>query len=211
MKTLAVVLLTALACSPATAALESLDNESLSEVWGQSGANIELELRLNQTITGSPAAPTSVTRLCTDPLDCRLGIKLNNRTPWLVFKGVSGGIYIPQMSLDGSDISYVQDDNVTTTWQGAIRLGFGGAANKIRFDNFGFESMAAENDISGTPGYRVLTEKDGANFTDGKYTAAASVYDTGREVGFLGLNINGNVAINGTIRMFSCPANHKRC
>lgn len=211
MKTLAVVLLTALACSPATAALESLDNESLSEVWGQSGANIELELRLNQTITGSPAAPTSVTRLCTDPLDCRLGIKFNNRTPWLVFKGVSGGIYIPQMSLDGSDISYVQDDNVTTSWQGAIRLGFGGSANKIRFDHFGFEAMAAENDISGTEGYRVLNEKDGANFTNGKYTAAASVYDTDREVGFLGLNINGNVAINGTIRMFSCPANHKRC
>lgn len=201
------LLLLALICSPVNAALETLDNEQLSEVWGQSGANIELELRLNQTITGSPAAPTSVTKLCTDPLDCRLGIKFNNRTPWLVFKGISGGIYIPQISLDGSDISFTGTAGVE--WLSAIKIGFGGAANKIRFDNFGFEAMSAESDIGGTEGYRVLTEKDGGTFTDGKYTTAG--FDFGREVGFLGLNINGNVAINGTIKMFSCPATHPRC
>lgn len=216
MRQLFVGVMASLLTLSASAALEPLDNQSLSAIDGQSGANIELDLRLNQTITGTPA---SATKLCSDPLDCRLGISFNNRTDgsgnklWLVLKGLSGGIYIPQLGLDGSDITY-KDTGGNNVWQAAVKFTLGGSTNKIQINNFGFESLAVETTISGTEGYRVLTEKDGtgaygATFTDGKYTNAG--FDNGKEVGFLGLNINGNLAINGSIKMFSCPATHPRC
>ena len=38
--------------------------------------------------------------------------------------------------------------------------------------------------------------------------------NTGREKGFLGINMNGNLAVGGTIKMFSCEGGsggHPRC
>lgn len=42
-------------------------------------------------------------------------------------------------------------------------------------------------------------------------TATPSAYDYGRETGFMGLMMNGNLAIQGKVMVFSCDGSHPRC
>ena len=48
-----------------------------------------------------------------------------------------------------------------------------------------------------------------SEYLDGKYIYAG--FDNGKEVGFTGLNINGNLALKATLKIFSCDSNHPRC
>lgn len=41
--------------------------------------------------------------------------------------------------------------------------------------------------------------------------APNSAYDHGKETGFMGLRMNGNLALQGTIKVFGCDGSHPRC
>lgn len=197
-------------------ALESLDDSQLTEMTGQAGADLAIKMSLNHT-----DAAVFDTTLCSDMRYCRLGLSLNNRyhdgsqdtidgngviTPsatgkkqWLVFKGIQGTINIQEMKIDGE----------TVTWgsviQPAVKLGFT-ATKPIEIRNLGFQSLSIETDT-------VAAEATG-NIPG--YLTPATLYggtgfDATREKGFVGLNINTNLAVAGTIKMFACGANHPRC
>ena len=174
--------------------------------------------------------------LCANFEYCRFALNLNNRNHdgsvtgsatgrklWLVFKQVQGTIKFQEIKLDAVDLTaYVGDVSSTTIQKAAIKLGFD-ASKPILIRNFGFQSLAIESDTcteadlncssgtTNTPGY--LAKNTGGSGTgaylNGKYTAAG--FDNGREVGFTGLSINTNLAVQGTLKIFSCDANHPRC
>lgn len=211
--------------SSASFAMDQLSDASLTEVTGQAGADLALKLTLNQD--GSGAFDQT---LCADLRYCRLGIALNNRyhdgtqdsidattgviTPsstgrkqWLVFKGIQGMINIKEMKLDGEDVTW------GSTTKAAIKLSFD-KTKPIEIRNLGFQSLAIETDTVANEGSNNI-----AGYLDNtKYTASTTTFDgnnpvTGqaRERGFLGLNMNTNLAITGSIKMFSCGNGHPRC
>lgn len=210
--------------------MQPMTDEELQLVDGQAGADLSLEMRLNQLPDYSFDAT-----LCANFEFCRFAMNLNNRNHdgtvtgsatgrklWLVFKQVQGTIKFQELKLDGSDLAPYIGDNSATVQKAAIQLGFD-ASKPVLIRNFGFQSLAIESDTcsvlntncsSGTtnePGYLATTSGgSGAGvYTNGKYTAAG--FDNGREVGFTGLSINANLALQGTLKIFSCDANHPRC
>jgi len=212
------------------AGLEPLDNQELTEVVGQGGADISLELRLNHGANAAFNCDTNALEYCRIALAINnryadgsyrdsLGVVRNSagvvipnvgRKQWLVFKGIQGTINVQQLKLDGADLSY---NGITKP---AIQLSFD-PLKPILLRNVGYQSLAIETDtvanegVGNLPGY--LAKGSGGTgstaFANGKYTAAG--FDNGREVGFTGLNINGNLSIAGTLKVFSCDAGHPRC
>jgi len=238
-------LLTALLCCTtwSHAALEALDNQAMTDVTGQGGADISLQLRLNHdTNAGFVCANNRLEY-------CRVGLSINNRyadgsyrdalgairtstgavktadggqvglKQWLVFKGIQGTINIQKIGLDGADLTYTSKA-LTPITKPVIQLSFD-PLKPIQFRNVGYQSLAIETDTvanegaGNRPGYLGKGSETGSGgtgtgaFVDGKYTTAG--FDFDREVGFTGLNINGNLAIAGTIKVFSCDADHPRC
>lgn len=212
------------------AEMQVMTEEDLQAVDGQAGADISLEMRLNQD-----ANYNFDTTLCANFEYCRWALNLNNsnddgtvtgsatgRKLWLVFKQVQGTIKFQEIKLDGTDLTPYLNDLGVTTQKAAIQLGYD-ATKPVLIRNFGYQSLAIESDTctetnlncsSGTvnvPGY--LAKASGGSgagaYANGKYTAAG--FDNGREVGFTGLSINTNLALQGTIKIFSCDANHPRC
>lgn len=210
--------------------MQPMTDEELQLVDGQAGADLSLEMRLNQLPDYSFDAT-----LCANFEFCRFAMNLNNRNHdgtvtgsatgrklWLVFKQVQGTIKFQELKLDGSDLAPYIGDNSATVQKAAIKLGFD-ASKPVLIRNFGYQSLAIESDTctesnlncsTGTvnvPGY--LAKNSGGSgtgaYTNGKYTAAG--FDNGREVGFTGLSINANLALQGTLKIFSCDANHPRC
>lgn len=205
-------------------ALENLNDNDLTEVTGQAGADLSIKMSLNHT-----AAAQFDTTLCADKRFCRLGLSLNNRyhdgtqdtvnattgaiTPsstgrkqWLVFKGIQGTINIPELKLDGSTVSW------GAVTQPTVIFGFT-STKPIEIRNLGFQALSIETDTcteantncstgsANTPGYLVPVASP-SNYTG---------FDAGREKGFMGLNINTNLSITGSIKMFACGSNHPRC
>lgn len=210
--------------------MQPMTDEELQLVDGQAGADLSLEMRLNQNPDYS-----FDTTLCAQFEYCRFAMNLNNRNHdgtvtgsatgrklWLVFKQVQGTVKFQELKLDGSDLTPYIGDNSATVQKAAIQLGFD-ASKPVLIRNFGYQSLAIESDTctesnlncsTGTvnvPGY--LAKNSGGSgagaYTNGKYTAAG--FDNGREVGFTGLSINANLALQGTLKIFSCDANHPRC
>ena len=213
----------------AKADLQSLDSEELQEVSGQGGADFSLVLRLNHTLTD--VYDTSL-NVCSSFEYCRLGVSLNNRNDdgsvtgsatgkklWLVFKGIQGTINIQLIKFDGTDIpAYLGKDNTTVTNKTALQLGFD-PSKPILIRNLGYQSLSLETDsvinegAGNIPGY--LAKGSGGSgigaFFNGKYTNnTTNKFDFDREVGFTGLNINGNISLSGTMKVFGCT-NHPRC
>lgn len=221
--------------STSHATLEQLDNQALTAVTGQGGADISLQLALNQNSSG-------VFNCDTNELEyCRLAVSINNRyadgsyrdstgqardkdgvsianvglKQWLVFKGVQGTINIQKIGIDGADLTYI-GKSLTEITKPTIQLSFE-ASKPILFRNVGYQSLSIETDTvaneggGNLPGY--LAKGAGGTgtgaYADGKYTTAG--FDNGRETGFTGLNINGNLSIAGTLKIFSCDAGHPRC
>ncbi|ENX55064.1 MULTISPECIES: DUF6160 family protein [Acinetobacter] len=181
--------------------------------------------------------PQFDTSLCRkDALEfCRLAIALNNRSvdvsgnplgtnagkkQWITFKGIQGTVNIPKLGIDGVDVSY---GSVT---KAALMFSFDPKV-PIQVRNLGFQSLAIENDAdanadatptptgsnTSTRGYLnkgQYTASDGAfDANNPNYTEATSV---GREKGFLGVNMNANLSMTGSIKMFSCAGGtHPRC
>ena len=228
----------------AHAELQSLNNQQLQQVEGQaSAATIDWTLSLNQTSPGVFDTTTcSDLRFCRfavslnnryddgsyvtrDPITNIETIHDKNgnvitatgRKQWIVFKGIQGSIQLQKVDIDGTDLLYSSDANMTgipDQIKAALQVSFK-AANPIKIRNFGFNALSIETDTvanegaGNVPGY-LNADKYGATAgTNIKVTT--SVYDQGRETGFMGMMMNGNLALQGNLKVFSCDGSMKRC
>ncbi len=212
---LGLVLCTSVAC----AQLQPLSTEALSAVNGQSGARLDLNMRINwDTATGQYACSGSG---ADKDKFCRLGVSLNNRVDssnrksWLVFKGLHAeAINLQNLRIDGvSGINGTQSGlKLTFTPTDPIELrhvGFN--ALSMEYDDFASTLSSTVNgrwdepaNPTGDPGYLKYSTY---SMTD------PSVYDRGRETGFLGMDIHGNLSVTGsmTIYALSCTGSGPRC
>lgn len=178
------------------------------------------------------------TLAASDPLKDGTGINAEGRKLWLVMKGIQGTVNIQKLGLDGVDLTYNRDSDNKSMIKPAIQLSFS-ADKPIQIRDFGFDALSIEQDkftsyYETIGGKTVLTERGSTNPDDygylklSKYTAVgettdatapttgpkgttANNYDTGKEMGFMGLRMNGNLALQGNIMMFGCDASHPRC
>ena len=147
---------------------------------------------------------------------------------WLVFKGIQGTVNLQYLGLDGTDLIYLNDSSVSVT-KAAIKFSFD-PARPILLRNVGFTALSVETDTvdneggGNVPGYlAVPTAGTGLQkTTNGKYdystafTAGGrnynnSSFDHGKDTGFNGINILGNLVVAGSLKVFSCDASHPRC
>ena len=218
----------------AHAELQTLDNQQLQQVEGQAGATINWTLSLNQT---SPGVFDTTT--CSDLRFCRFAVSSNNRyddgsyvsndgtihkkngdvttatgrKQWLVFKGLQGTIQIQNMDISGDDLKYTADNNDEKI-KAALKVSFK-KEYPILIRNLGFSALSIETDTVANEGAGNVS----GYFNADKYGATAgpdikvtnSVYDQGRETGFTGITMNGNLALQGNLKVFSCDASMKRC
>ena len=205
------------------AELKPLANQELQAVEAQSAATINWSLSLNQTSPGVFANAAGQYCNGTDVKFCRLAMSFNNRTTsdgkkqWLVLKGIQGTIGLNNVDIDGVDLLYKDDANADQI-KAALQLSIK-ETSPILIRNFGFNAMSIETDTvanegSGNiPGYLAMGS-GGAGATayaDGVYTNTTNKFDQGRETGFTGMMMNGNLALQGTLKVFSCDASMKRC
>ena len=218
----------------AHADLQSLNNQQLQQVEGQAGATINWTLSLNQT---SPGVFDTTT--CSDLRFCRFAVSSNNRyddgsyvsndgtihkkngdvttatgrKQWLVFKGLQGTIQIQNMDISGDDLKYTAD-STDEKIKAALKVSFK-KEYPILIRNLGFDALSIETDTVANEGAGNVS----GYFNADKYGATAgpdikvtnSVYDQGRETGFTGITMNGNLALQGNLKVFSCDASMKRC
>lgn len=229
MKKAALLLIASCLTAPSYA-LEALSDEVLQTVEGQAGADLSLKLSINQKLSdGKYVFDNGTGAVCADVQFCRLAISVNNRyidsngqpsstdghKLWLVFKGIQGTINIQKLGLDGMDLTYKSDGGAEKI-KAAMQLSFD-ATKPIEIRNFGFNALAFGQDKFTTTGgveagstnpsdygYLQVTRYDATN-------APTSAYDHGRETGFMGLQMNGNLAVQGKVMMFGCDASHPRC
>ena len=209
------------------AELKPLANQELQAVEAQSAATINWSLSLNQTSPGVFANAAGQYCNGTDVKFCRLAMSSNNRTTldgkkqWLVLKGIQGTIGLNNVDIDGVDLLYSSDSNMTAVpdqIKAALQLSIK-ETSPILIRNFGFNAMSIEtdtvaNESSGNiPGYLAMgSGGTGATaYANGVYTNTTNKFDQGRETGFTGLSMNGNLALQGTLKVFSCDASMKRC
>lgn len=186
-------------------AMQPLADQELQSVEGQAGADLSLELKLNHDSNSNFFCVNN------DLQYCRLAISPNNRNDdgtvtgsatgkklWLVMKGMQGTINIQYAGLDGTDLTDIAPTKV------GLALTYD-AARPILIRNYGFTSLSIETDsvanegAGNVPGY----------LKTGTYTTAG--FDNGREFGFTGLMMNGNLAFSGVVKVFSCDDTHPRC
>ena len=209
------------------AELKPLANQELQAVEAQSAATINWSLSLNQTSPGVFANAAGEYCNGTDVKFCRLAMSSNNRTTsdgkkqWLVLKGIQGTIGLNNVDIDGVDLLYSSDSNMTGVpdqIKAALQLSIK-ETSPILIRNFGFNAMSIETDTvanegSGNiPGYLAMG-RGGTGVTayaNGVYTDTTNKFDQGRETGFTGMMMNGNLALQGTLKVFSCDASMKRC
>ncbi|MEG2267337.1 MAG: hypothetical protein RSC68_23795 [Acinetobacter sp.] len=210
------------------AELKPLGNQELQAVEAQSAATINWSLSLNQTSPGVFANAAGQYCNGTDVKFCRLAMSFNNRTTsdgkkqWLVLKGIQGTIGLNNVDIDGVDLLYSSDSNntgVPDQIKAALQLSFK-ETSPILIRNYGFSAMSIETDsladetsTSNIPGYLAMgSGGTGASaFANGVYTNTTNQFDLGRETGFTGMLMNGNLALQGTMKVFSCDASMKRC
>lgn len=196
-------------------AMDDLADEDLSEISGQAGADLSLKFTINHDANAN--------FVCTDLVYCRLGLSISNRyddgsqdtydvngnrvpsttgkKQWLVFKGIQGTINIQELKFDGEDVSYY---GIT---RGTLKFGFTDT-KPIQIRNVGFNSLSLETDT---------VANEGGGNTPGYLTPATlyggTGFDAAKEKGFLGLNVNANLSLTGSVKMFSCSSanGHPRC
>ncbi len=193
--------------------LKELSNDELGQVQGQGGADLSLTLSINQAPTTDGSLPN--TYQCTNGKDqyCRFAFAANNRNVisggtttlqqyWLVAKKFQGTLAIAKFQLDGTTVT-----TGSNTYHSAVQLTFLDQY-PIQIRNFGFQALSLEAD-SATNGTVSSAQKGYLNTTvPSTYTG----FDAGSEKGFMGLNINGNLAGTASLKMFSCnPSATARC
>lgn len=229
MKILSILLITGL-FSTQGFALEALSDDALQKVEGQSGADLSLKLSLNQKLVdGKYVFDNGTGAVCANVEFCRIAVSVNNRYVdangqpsstggyklWLVMKGIQGTINLQKMGLDGVDLTYKSDGGADKI-KAAMQLSFDPQL-PIQIRNLGFDAIAFGQDTFTTS---ATLEGDSSNPSDHGYlqvsrydvsNAPKSAYDHGREKGFMGLRMNGNLALQGKVMMFGCDASHQRC
>lgn len=189
----------------ANTGLQPLTNQEMSEVEGQGGADLSLSVSINHAISSDPTK-LSNTYECKNGANqfCRLAVSYNNRKDangnmyWLVAKKLQGTMAIDKFQLDGTTVK-----TGTGTYRSAVKLTFlDGYPLQMR--NVGFESLAIETDTGSTDAQKgYLSTTKPSNYTG---------FDANLERGFMGLNMNGNLAAAGSIKIFSCtPSSASRC
>src|SRR5690606_12672190 len=210
----------------AYAALESLNNEEMVAISGKGteilgGADLSWTLSLNHQYASDLskkeislvngfeangiAKVTQAYYRMTNNLECpllelcRLAISPNNHTEkqpdgsiakkWLVFKQIQGTLQIDQFTLSGT--TFINQYNNP---QSAMRLTFYDD-KPLKIRNLGFKSLSIE---AGDEGYFNTTKYE--TYATGKNVPQ---FDQGQEKGFMGLNIHGNMHMNGNIKIFS--------
>ncbi|MDQ9020760.1 hypothetical protein RFI02_06550 [Acinetobacter sichuanensis] len=196
------------------AGLVGLDNEQLGEVNGQGGADLSWTLSLNHKAVSGTALSREYE--CSNNLYCRLAISPNNRKDaagnmyWLVFKQLQGTLQLDKFQLDGVPVSVgAPSAPVNRT---ALQLTFGigkdsaGAETyfqPLKIRNFGYAALQIEKDADGGTNPATKGYLNNSRYPD----TIASVYDRGQETGFTGLNMHGNLALAGTLKVFGCSGN----
>ena len=190
------VMLLLISVGDVSAELLPISNDEMDIETGQAGVALSLEMRLNSDAKGNSLCGTAALPL----VECRMAIGLNNRgrpgtdQEWLVLKGIFGRIYIPYLTLDADEVTYISDVDGSSQTISAAKLGFGGVANKVEINHLTISNMAMAYDSPTERGYNQM------------------MYDlSGKETGFLGIEINGNVEMSGTLKIFPCSSNHPRC
>ncbi len=190
MKKIILAVLISASIGSAYAELQTITNEEMAVETGQAGVAISLDMRLNADAAGNSLCGTVALPIG----ECRIAIGINNRgrpnidQEWLVFKGVFGRVYVPYLSLDADTVTYTSDVDGSSQTIAAGKFGFGGPANKIQINHLTISNIAMHYDTGAVRGYNVVGED-----------------------GFLGLEINGNVEMSGTLKIFPCTSNHPRC
>jgi hypothetical protein len=125
---------------------------------------------------------------------CRIAISPNNhkengQRKWLVFKQFQGTMQIDKFSLEGTTIL-----NKEGKPQTAMMLKFFDD-KPLKIRNLGFSSLSVE---SGENGYFNTS-------TYNNYGTSKTVptFDKGQEQGFMGLNVHGNLHLDGNLKIFS--------
>ncbi|NNP68504.1 hypothetical protein [Acinetobacter sp. Ac_5812] len=170
-----------------------------------------------------------------DPTEANKGRKL-----WVVLKGLQGTVNIQKIGLDAVDLKYAPKTGSGIVTKPAMQFSFDGTKPiQIRNFGFNALSIEQDtgtvlsyynngNLIEGTS----TNPQDYGFLKTGTYSAVeqttdtvntsipidqrvpkgttANNYDTGLEKGFLGLQMNGNLAIDGKVQIFAC-SNHARC
>lgn len=227
MKKITFVLLANLMFTPAYA-LDALNDDELQKVEGQAGADLSLRLSLNQRLDQNTSKYVFDEGLCKDLEYCRFALALNNRyikngqasssdgnKLWLVFKGIQGTINIQKLGLDGMDLTYKANGGAEKI-KAVMQLSFE-ASKPIQIRNFGFNALAFGQDkftSNSTSEVGSSLASDYGYLQVSKYSASNapnSVYDHGRETGFMGMQMNGNLAMQGKIMIFGCDSTHPRC
>lgn len=228
MKKLSVLLLTGLFALPSFA-MEAMSDGDLQAIDGQAGADLSLKLSLNQKlVNGKYVFDNGTGSVCEAVEFCRIGLVVNNRyikngqlnsvdgnKLWMVLKGVQGTVNIQKMGLDGVDLTY-KTKGGTEKLKAAMQISFD-ADKPIQIRNLGFNALAfAQDNFSST----ATSETGSSNKADYGFlkvehynstNAPRSIYDHGRETGFMGLQMNGNLVLQGKVMMFGCDGNHPRC
>lgn len=209
------------------AGLETLDSVQMMDVVGQGGADLNWTLSLNH-IYATDLTKNNISRVDADGnvieafyiLDpaacgtsrqfCRLAIAPNNHVDasgnkkWLVFKGIQGTLQIDKFSIDGMTLI-----NSAGKPQTAMQISFYDD-KPLKIRNLGFNTMSVETGNGSTEGYANIN--DYQTYTqkvidaDGNLTTTQNAvpnFDKGAEKGFLGLNIHGNLHMNGNLKIFS--------
>lgn len=227
MKKITFVLLANLLLTPAYA-LDVLNDDELQSVEGQAGADLSLRISLNQKFDQNTSKYVFDEALCKDLEYCRFALALNNRyikngqpsssdgnKLWLVFKGIQGTINIQKLGLDGMDLTYKANGGADKI-KAVMQLSFD-ASKPIQSRNFGFNALAFGQDkftSNATSEVGSSLASDYGYLQVSKYSASNapnSAYDHGRETGFMGLQMNGNLAMQGKIMIFGCDSTHPRC
>ncbi|ANF82336.1 hypothetical protein A3K93_09130 [Acinetobacter sp. NCu2D-2] len=192
---------------------EYATNMEINEISTGIGNDFEVYYKLDETACGLKKVL------------CRLAIAPNNHLDengnkkWLVFKGVQGTVQIDKFSLDGTTITRMINNN-NTRQQTALKISF---EDKYPFKirNLGFETLAVENAKEILPGDSEVSTT-GKTYTEGYlntdiYKTNEEItdydvqtdsipknwFDSGAEKGFMGINVHGNLHINGNIKIFS--------
>ncbi|MGE8652283.1 hypothetical protein [Acinetobacter sp. YH12227] len=202
----------------ANAGLVGLDNTELVDVVGQGGADLSWTLSLNHQYANDLSLknisktngvdPTTGRAIVTEAYYqmradkdcallelCRLAISPNNhkdnngQQKWLVFKQLQGTLQIDKFSLEGTTIIN-RDGNRQT----AMLLKFYDD-KPLKIRNLGFASLSVE---SGDTGYFNKTTYD--TYATGK---TVPTFDKGQEQGFMGVNVHGNLHMDGNLKIFS--------
>jgi hypothetical protein len=205
----------------ASAEMIPLTSDELSAVQAEgTGMSLSLDVAINGTFAGGNFTPDPA---CADVAGtgsdfCRFGFQGGNGAyTWLLFKQMSGYYSIPKLVLYGTTVSPV------TGLQSALALEMtlpspSDKSSQVSIRDLSYNLAVAATPcdtlILGSPGSACGTTPaaldnqnayyDSSVFQGSSRSAAYySPIDAGKETGALGLRMNGNLNIGGTIIVFS--------